>query len=144
MATAPKAYSTIDTVLKAGSAQNSLSKLCKIKSYPDLGAAPDNLETTDLEDDQQTFVPGVKALDQMEFTANYTPTAYAAVKASANTEQYYSLEMGTGGAQGVFTWTGQHDVYVNGGDVNAVREMTIVVTPSSAISASASGATGTT
>lgn len=141
MSVAPKAYSTIDTVLKAGSAANSLSQLCKIKSYPDLGGAPDNLETTDLEDTMQTFVPGVQSLDQMEFTANYTPEGYAAVKASAKTEQYYALEMGTAGAQGIFTWTGQHDVYVNGGDVNAIREMTIIVTPSSVISASTSGST---
>lgn len=77
----------------------------------------------------------------MEFTANYTPEGYAAVKATANTEQYYELDMGTNGAQGIFTWTGQHDVFVNGGDVNSVREMTIVVTPSSKISASVSGET---
>lgn len=133
MAGTAKAYSTINTVLKAGAAAASLSQLCKIKSYPDLGAAPDNLETTDLEDSQQTFVPGVRSMDSMEFTANFTPEAYATVKASANTEQYYALEMGDNGAQGKFTWTGQHDVYVNGGDVNAVREMTITVTPSSAI-----------
>lgn len=133
MAGTAKAYSTINTVLKAGAAAASLAQLCKIKSYPDLGAAPDNLETTDLEDSQQTFVPGVRSMDSMEFTANFTPEAYATVKASANTEQYYALEMGDNGAQGKFTWTGQHDVYVNGGDVNAVREMTITVTPSSAI-----------
>lgn len=133
MAGTAKAYSTINTVLKAGAAANSVSKLCKIKSYPDLGAAPDNLETTDLEDTQQTFVPGVKSMDQMEFTANYTPEDYNTVKTSAGTEQFYELDMGAEGAQGKFTWTGQHDVYVNGGDVNAVREMTIVVAPSSAI-----------
>lgn len=128
-----KAYSTINTVLKAGASAQALTKLCKIKSYPDLGGAPDTLETTDLEDSQQTFVPGVQSIDQMEFTANYTPEDYAAVVASANTEQTYQLEMGDDGAQGKFTWTGQHSVYVNGGDVNAVREMTIVVTPSSQI-----------
>lgn len=127
-----KAYSTINTVLKAGSG-TTLAQLCKIKSYPDLGGAPDTLETTDLEDTMQTFVPGVQSLDQMEFTANYTPEAYATVVASINTEQNYQLEMGEDGAQGIFKWSGQHNVYVNGGDVNAVREMTIVVTPSSAI-----------
>ena len=95
--------------------------------------APDTLETTDLEDEMQTFVPGVQSLDQMEFTANYTPEAYATVIASINTEQDYALEMGEDGAQGKFTWTGQHNVYVNGGDVNGIREMTIVVTPSSKI-----------
>lgn len=128
-----KAYSTINTVLKAGASAQALTKLCKIKSYPDLGGAPDTLETTDLEDSQQTFVPGVQSIDQMEFTANYTPEDYTTVAASANTEQTYQLEMGDDGAQGKFTWTGQHSVYVNGGDVNAVREMTIVVTPSSQI-----------
>ncbi len=33
----PKAYSTIDTVLKAGSTAANVTQLCKIKSYPDLG-----------------------------------------------------------------------------------------------------------
>lgn len=141
MSLAPKAYSTIDTVLKIGETAGSLTKLCKIKSYPDLGASPDNLETTDLEDTQQTFVPGVRSMDSMEFTANYTPEGYAAVKALANTESYYALEMGSNGSQGIFSWTGQHDVYVNGGDVNAVREMTITVTPSSVISQTVNGAT---
>ena len=53
----PKAYSTINTVLKtATTSTGTYSKLCKIKSYPDLGGAPENLETTDLEDSFQTFV----------------------------------------------------------------------------------------
>lgn len=51
-----KAYSTIYTVLKFGTEASSLTQLCKIKSYPDLGGAPDTIETTDLEDTTQTFV----------------------------------------------------------------------------------------
>lgn len=47
------AMSTINTFLYRDSAQ-----LCRIKSYPDIGGAPDMLETTDLEDFIQTFVPG--------------------------------------------------------------------------------------
>jgi hypothetical protein len=128
-----KAYSTIGTILKAGAATNSLAKLCKIKSYPDLGGAPENIETTDLEDTFQTFVPGVQSVDQLEFTANYTPTDYAAVASNANTDLYYQLEMGNSGDQGKFQWQGQHSVRVTGGDVNAVREMVITITPSSAI-----------
>lgn len=97
--------------------------------------APDTIETTDLEDDVQTFVPGVQSLDQMEFTANYTPEAYTSIVATERTDGYYKLEFGTSGDEGysAFTWQGQHVVYVNGGDVNAVREMTIVVTPSTKI-----------
>ena len=87
------------------------------------------------------YINGIGDTSEQQYGANYTPENYAACKASANTEQYYELDMGENGAQGVFTWTGQHDVYLNGGDVNAVREMTIVVTPSSKITASVSGST---
>jgi hypothetical protein len=128
-----KAYSTINTVLKAGATSQALTQLCKIKSYPDLGGSPENLETTDLEDVSQTFVPGVQSVDTMEFTANYTPEAYDSVSATAGTDMYYELDFGDGGANGKFTWQGTHSVRVNGGDVNAVREMTITITPSTAI-----------
>ena len=130
---AAKAYSTIGTILKFGTAADTLTQLTKIKSYPDLGGSPEQIETTDLEDGQQTFVPGVKQLDTMEFTANYTPEAYAAVVAASNKEGTYELSFGDNGAQGIFTWTGQHTVAVSGGEVNAVREMTITVTASSEI-----------
>lgn len=134
----PKAYSTIGTKLsyKTTSTGTTYTQLCKIKSYPDLGGAPENLETTDLEDTFQTFVPGVQSMDQMEFTANYNPTDYAAVVAaipSDGAELYYELDFGAAGAQGKFQWSGVHSVRVSGGDVNAVREMVITVIPSSAI-----------
>lgn len=141
---ANKAYSTINTVLKygAGKTNPTLSKLCKIKSYPDLGAPPDTLETTDLEDESQTFVKGVQSQDNMEFTANYTPEAYAAVVATVSDEEgTYQLEMGDGGAQGIFTWTGTHSVHISGGDVNGIREMVVTVVPSSAITLVSGGQT---
>ena len=135
-----KAYSTINTVLKTSTTSTgTFTKLCKIKSYPDLGGAPENLETTDLEDTFQTFTKGVQSMDSLEFTANFNPTDYAAVVAAipSSGDIYYKLEFGSGGSEGNFTWTGTHSVHVNGGDVNAVREMTISVIPSSAITYSA-------
>lgn len=128
-----KAVSTINTVLKAGAAKASLSQLCKIKSYPDLGGTPEQLETTDLEDTMQTFVEGVQSVDSMEFTANYTKESYEKVLESAGTEQKYQLEFGDAGADGIFSWTGTHSVRVTGGEVNGVREMVITCTPSSKI-----------
>lgn len=80
----------------------------------------------------------VQSVDQMEFTANFTPTAYTSLKTNAGTEGYFSLEFGDSASEGTFTWQGSYDVFVTGGDVNAVREMTIVVTPSTAITYSAS------
>ena len=128
-----KAVSTINTVLKAGAAKASLAQLCKIKSYPDLGGTPEQLETTDLEDSMQTFVDGVQSVDTMEFTANYTKETYESILESAGTEQKYQLEFGNAGADGIFSWTGTHSVRVTGGEVNGVREMVITCTPSSKI-----------
>lgn len=130
---AKKAVSTIGTVLKAGTDKSSLAQLCKIKSYPDIGGSADPLETTDLEDEEQTFVDGVRSRDAMEFTANYTKESFDAVKAKEGAEQKYQLEFGEAGADGIFSWTGTHTVRVSGGEVNGVREMVITCTPSSKI-----------
>lgn len=128
-----KAVSTIKTILEVSSDGTTWDKLCPIKSYPALGGAPDQLETTDLEDESQTFVNGVQSMDTMEFKANYTLTTYKVVKAKADTPLKYRLKMGKDGVDGVATWEGEHSVYVNEGEVNGVREMTITVSPSTKI-----------
>lgn len=131
MAATKKAYSTIGTILKFGAGDSAVpTQLCKIKSYPDLGGTPDTIETTDLEDDVQTSEMGVQAVDALDFVANYTPEAYDAVTAAASKDGTYELEFS--GAD-TFTWTGQHTCYISGGEVNAVREMHIVIVPSSKI-----------
>ena len=125
-----KAYSTIGTILKFGADTTPPAQLCKIKSYPDLGGTPDTIETTDLEDDVQTSEMGVQAVDALDFVANFTPEAYDSVMASAGKEGNDELEFKDACS---FKWTGQHTCYVSGGEVNAVREMHIVVVPSSKI-----------
>ncbi len=129
--------STINTVLKCGDAKESLAKLCKIKKYPQLGGEPEQLETTDMEDTMQTFVPGVQQVESMQFTANYEKNTYETVKAAADKEKFYQLEFGEAGVDGIFSWKGQHSVFVNEGEVNGVREMTITITPSTVISPNA-------
>lgn len=130
--------STINTILEVSEdGTTKWEKLSRIKSYPALGGAPEQLETTDLEDETQTYVPGVQALEAMEFGANYELESYLAVKAKANTELYYRVSMGKNGADGVATWQGQHSVYINEGEVNGIREMTISVSPSTKIDVAA-------
>lgn len=129
-----KAVSTIGTTLEVSEDGTAWDKLVKIKSYPQLGGAPDQLETTDLEDESQTFIPGVQSVDSMDFTANYTLAAYTSVKAKEGKALKYRLKMGKDGVDGVATWEGQHSVYINEGEVNGVREMTVSVSPSTKIS----------
>ncbi len=133
-----KAYNTIGTMLEISADGTSWDKMCKIKSFPALGGAPEQIETTDLEDEVQTFVPGVQSMDAMEFTANYTYESFNAVKAKANTPLYYRLKLAKNA--GVATWQGQHDVFVNEGEVNGLIEMTISVSPSTKINIAAATA----
>lgn len=128
-----KAVSTISSILETSEDGTVWEKLCTIKSYPALGGAPEQLETTDLEDDSQTFVPGVQAMEAMEFLANYTLESYLAVKGKSGKELHYRMSMGKDSVDGVAVWNGQHFVYLNEGEVNGVREMTISVSPSSKI-----------
>ena len=126
-----KAYNTIGTVLKFGTTENALTKLCKIKTFPALGGAPETIESTDLEDEMQTFVLGVQSLESMQFTANYTYSDYSTIVANAGTDGYFALELGHD--QGVAKWQGSYSVFVNEGSVNGLYEMTITVVPSSKI-----------
>ena len=132
-----KAISTIGTVLKFGTSASSLTELCKIKSFPQLGGEREQIEVTDLCDTAQTFVPGVQSVESMTFTANYLISTYTSLKTNALTDGYFELDFGAAG--GKATWEGQYDVYVNEGGVNDAVEMTIVVYPSTVITIAAGG-----
>ena len=134
-----KAYNTIGTILKFGVGTAAPTELCKIKSFPDLGGAPDTLETTDLQDEMTTSVLGVQNLDALEFTANYKYETYAEVLAKAN--QAGSFELVLAHNQGVAKWEGEFSVYVNGGEVNGIYEMTITSVPSTKITIEAGSST---
>lgn len=129
--TTVKAHSTIGTILEVSADGSTWEKMCPVKKFPALGGAPEQIETTDMEDESQTFVPGVQSMDAMEFTANYTYANYSAVKAKADTPLHYRLKLAK--TAGVATWQGQHSVFVNEGEVNGAIEMTITVSPSTKI-----------
>lgn len=124
------AITTYGITLKWGTNPESLTKKVDIKDFPDLGGAPELLETTHFLNPAQTFVLGIQSMGAMEFTANYTKSDYEAVLADANKKLYYALEFGIDGSEGVFEWQGEHTVWVTGAGVNAVVEMKIGIAPS--------------
>jgi len=124
------AISTYGVTLKWGASSASLNKVIDIKNFPDLGGAPELIETTTLSDPAQTYIQGIQSMDAMEFRANYTKEDFEAVEADANKELYYALEFGTSGSEGIFEWQGSHTVWVTGADVNGVVEMVISIAPS--------------
>lgn len=128
-----KALNTINTVLKVGDTGATVAKVCPIKSYPELGGDPEKITVTDLEDTDEASVFGVRSADDMQFTANYTKEAHAAVLAACGKHQIFQLDFGADGADGQFSWSGEMSVKINGGEVNGAREMTLTIARDSAI-----------
>lgn len=136
------AISTYKIFLMSSTDGSTYTKLIDIKSFPDLGGAPEMLETTTLSDAMQTYIPGIQSLDALEFEANYTKDDFAKLKALEGKEQQYAVWFGgTGegetltptGSDGKFKFKGQLSVYPVGSGVNEVVNMNINIAPSTPI-----------
>ncbi len=136
------AINTYKAFLMKSTNGSSWEKLVDIKEFPDLGGAPEMLETTTLSDAMQTYIPGIQSLDSLEFTANYTLEDYKTIKALEESEMYFAVWLGgtvsgetltPTGSDGKYKFKGQLSVYVNGGGVNEVVEMTITIAPSTGV-----------
>lgn len=130
------ASSTAITTLKSSATQGgAYTKLVDILNYPDLGATPSKLDTTDLTQPvYKTSILGLQEIPDLTFECNYDETAYAAIVAMAGTTLWFHLEFGSAGADGVFEWSGQVAVFAMGGGVDEVRKMTVTCSASTAIS----------
>ena len=125
------------------------AKLVDIKDFPDLGGAPEMLETTTLSDKMQTYIPGIQSLDALEFTANYTKTDFDKLRALEGQTKKFAVWMGAtesggtltpSGSDGKFEFEGQLSVFPVGGGVNEVVDMTITIAPSTPITSAADDA----
>lgn len=121
---------------------SSWEKLIDIKSYPDLGGAPELLETTTLSDSMTTNIMGIQSLDALEFECNYTLSDYTKLKEMEGETKEFAVWLGgtesgntvtPDGSDGKFEFSGQLSVYVNGGGVNEVRNMTVSIAASTPI-----------
>ena len=128
------AISSYNCVLKWGESAETLTKKVDIKDFPDLIGDPNLLETTTLSDAAQTYIPGIKSMDLMTFTTNFTKTDFQACKADEGKTLFYSLEFSDGAK---FTWQGQHTMGVPGKGVDEVLEATINIVPSTTVEFSA-------
>lgn len=121
------------TLMHKASTGGEYTKLIDIKDFPDLGGAPEMLETTTLSDNMQTYIPGIQSLDALEFTANYTLADFQKIKAMEGTDTAFAVWFGEDGADGKFEFNGQISAFPVGGGVNEVVGMTISIAPSSPI-----------
>lgn len=122
----------ISLMYKAGEATE-YTKLVDIKDFPDLGGAPEMLETTTLSDNMQTYIPGIQSLGALEFTANYTKADFTKIKALEGTDIEFAVYFGAEGVDGKFLFSGRVSVFPVGSGVNEVVNMTITIAPSTPI-----------
>ena len=134
-----QALSTFQVNLMQGTGSGTLSwsRLVEIKDFPDLAAAPEPLEKTTLADDQRTYIEGILNNEQKTFTCNYNPTDFATIEALKGVEQNVAIWFGASesggvytpdGSMGKFSGKGYISVFVNGGGVNEVVNMTVSLT----------------
>lgn len=136
------AISTYKIFLMMKGEGSTYEKLVDIKDFPDLGGAPEMLETTTLSDRMQTYIPGIQSLDALSFSANYTKTDFTTLKALEGQEKDFSVWFGGSenaglvipdGSDGKFDFKGKLSVFPVGGGVNEVVGMTITIAPSTPI-----------
>lgn len=139
------ARSTYKTFLMQGTGTGgalTYKKLIDIKEFPDLGGEPEMLETTTLSDKMQTYIVGIQSLDAMTFTSNYTKEDFKKLDALTGQDLHFAVWMGGSeeegvltpdGNEGKFCFDGQLSVFVPGGGVNAVVDMTLSIAPSTPI-----------
>lgn len=136
------AISTYKIFLMVSEDGSKYDKLIDIKSFPDLGGAPEMLETTTLSDAAKTYIEGIQSQDALEFDANYSLDDFAALSAMRGTEKQFAVWFGgTGegedltptGTDGKFKFKGRLSVYPVGNGTNAVVDMKISIAPSTAI-----------
>lgn len=119
-------------------------KLIDIKNYPDLQGAPEMLETTTLSNKSQTYIPGIQSNEALEFTSNYTLDEYKKLLELKGELKEFSIWFGgveetattpfiPNGVDGKFNFSGYLTVIPLGAEVNAVREMTINIAPTTSI-----------
>lgn len=135
-------------LMKKGTTGDTYEKLIDIKEFPDLGGAPEMLETTTCSDPAQTYIKGIQSQDALEFTANYTKEDYDKLSKLSGTETDYSVWFGgtetagkatPTGSDGKYDFKGDLSVYITGGGTNEVVSMTVSIAPSTVISPNAAG-----
>lgn len=117
-------------------------KVMDIKSIPDLGSAPEMLDTTTLSDRMETNIPGIIGSTTMEFEANYTAENYDRIESLKGEVRQYAVWVGGDettidvvptGEHGKFYWSGEISGYVTGGGVNEVLGLSVSISTSTVI-----------
>lgn len=106
--------------------------LVRAKSIPSPATAPNTIETTDLEDDTQTYIMGIKTSDAQEITGNLDKTYLQNINAIGQNKVDVFYLYGSDGIGSVAKYVRTAQVIATPNDVGGVDEvveMTVTVIP---------------
>lgn len=109
--------------------------MLRAKSIPSPVNPPNTVESTTLEDDAQTYEPGIKQSSSREVTGNLDKASLSALDALANKKLDIIHLYGTDGVGGVAKYAYVGEVVATPSDVSGVDsilEMTATIVPSTA------------
>lgn len=143
------ATNTYMTYLMHSTNGTEYTKLVDIVSAPELGKAPDGLDSTTLSDGMKTYIADiVDPGGTLEFEANYSKEDYKKLQEHVGKNEKYAIWLGGAGtlgevtpdgSLGKFSFEGALSVWLKEQSVSAVRKMGIGITPSTVISFSDAG-----
>jgi hypothetical protein len=120
---------TQDVVLLYGPSQP--TEELEIKDFPDMGGAPNQIDTSTLKGRAKTYIAGLPSAASLEFTLNYDEEVFEALDDSSFSPGYmYQLKLGPDEG---FEWSGEHVVWVTGNGVDAPVEMRLMIANSTPI-----------
>lgn len=142
------AISTYKVFLMKGTGSTpTWAKLIDIKEFPDLGGAPEMLETTTLSDNMQTYIAGIQSLDGLALSRltilrlTSLPSKLLKVLTLSSLSGLAALRLAALLRLTAATANSPstvNSVYPVGGGVNEVAEMNITIAPSTPITFAAS------
>lgn len=129
-------------LMKKTAGSSTWEKVVDINDFPDLEGAPSMLETTTLSDTAQTYIEGVRQVENLDFNVNYSLADYKALKALEGVVNQYAVWLGGNefngtitptGRNGRFDITGSLSVRLKGGGTNSIVGMVATIAPTKAV-----------
>ena len=117
------------TVTGATAPATGYAKLVGVKATPAKGSAPEQLDVTELHDEQTSFIAGRKSIETLEYTFNWTKANATSLTAVEGKRHAFLEKLGEEGDG--FLIIGQLSYAHNGVSLNSAQEGTIWIVPES-------------
>lgn len=101
--------------------------LVEIKDFSDINGNVEAIDKTTTSNTETSYIQGAKTNELRQFTCNYNKADFDRIEALKGQEQYIAILFGREGEYGKFVGESFISVFINGGGVNEVVNMTVSI-----------------